>query len=198
MVQTPDHRGFDDAYDGVPPWDIGRPQAEVVRLADAGAFEAPVLDVGCGTGENSLVLAARGLEVLGIDASPRAIAKAKTKARERGVEAEFLVADAFALDALGRRFASILDCGLFHVFDDNERPVYVESLRSVLDPGGSLHLLCFSDRVPAGAGPRRVTQDEIRSSFSEGWEIVEIEATEFETNMADRTIHAWRASMRRL
>ena len=67
--------------------------------------------------------AAAGLEVLGIDASPRAIGKAMDKARERDLAfAGFLVADVFGVGGLGRRFASVLDCGLFHVLDDHERP----------------------------------------------------------------------------
>lgn len=198
MVQLPDRLGFDDAYDGVPPWDIGRPQAEVVRLADAGAFTVPVLDAGCGTGENSMELASRGLEVVGIDASPRAIAKANTKARDRELTAEFMVADAFDLDALGRRFASVLDCGLFHVFDDNERPVYAASLASVLEIGGTLHVLCFSDQEPGEFGPRRVTPDELRATFVDGWAVEEILPTAFETNLPSGTAQALRASIRRV
>jgi len=85
-MTTPPGLRFDDAYIGVPPWDIGRPQREVLELADAGTFRSPVLDAGCGTGENALALAARGLEVVGLDASPRAIGKAMDKARERHLE----------------------------------------------------------------------------------------------------------------
>ena len=128
-------------YVGVPPWDIGRAQPEVVRVAEAGGFKGAVLDVGCGTGENALELSARGSPVVGVDAAPRAIEKAQAKALERSLPAEFLVADAFLLDQLGRRFDSALDCGLFHVFEDPERPMYVASLASALQPGGVLHLL---------------------------------------------------------
>ena len=94
-MTTPAGPLFDDAYIGVPPWDIGHPQREVLALADAGSFRSPVLDAGCGTGENALALAARGLEVVGLDASPRAIGKAMDKARERRLDGvDFLVADA--------------------------------------------------------------------------------------------------------
>jgi len=201
-LRAPDYPSggrFDDAYIGVPPWDIGRPQREVVALAQAGSFRSPVIDVGCGTGENALALAERGLEVLGIDASPRAIGKAMDKARERDLPgAGFLVADAFGVGGLGRRFASALDCGLFHVLDDHERPVYAESLREALELDGVLHLLCFSDDEPAGWGPRRVTEDELVASFSVGWRVVEVVPAVFETNLEQGHARARRATLLRV
>ncbi|HEY5905249.1 MAG: class I SAM-dependent methyltransferase [Actinomycetota bacterium] len=195
MAARPSSRGFDDAYIGVPPWDIGRPQRAVLALAAAGEFRSPVLDVGCGTGENALALADGGLEVVGIDASPRAIGKAMDKARERGLaSADFLVTDVFGVGGLGRRFASALDCGLFHVLDDHERPVYAASLREALEPRGLLHLLCFSDGEPPGWGPRRVGEEELREAFSAGWETREIVEAAFETNLETGDVRAWRAT----
>ena len=197
MSDQPDHRGFDDSYLGVPPWDIGQAQPEVVRIADAGGFTGPVIDVGCGTGENALELSSRGFEVLGIDAAPRAIEQARAKAVDRGSSVEFSVADAFSLGSLGRRFVTALDCGLFHVFDDDERPAYVASLASALEPAGTLHLLCFSDRQPGPVGPRRVTQQELRDAFTDGWDIDEIVAATFSTNLPGGEAQAWRASITR-
>jgi SAM-dependent methyltransferase len=184
-------------YAGVPPWDIGRAQPEVVRLADDGGFAGPVIDVGCGTGENALELASRGLDVLGVDASPRAIGAARAKGSERGSSAEFLVADALGLGSLGLRFTSALDCGVFHVFEDDERPVYVASLATVLAPGGVLQLLCFSDLQPGSFGPRRVTQQEIRDSFADGWDVREIAPVTFVTNLPELQANAWRATIAR-
>ena len=199
MAAGPYERGFDESYLGVPPWDIGRPQPEVIALAEVGAFATPALDAGCGTGENALELASRGLTVLGIDASPRAIGKGIDKARERGLAGvEFLVADAFALEGLGRTFASALDCGLFHVFDDHERPVYAVSLAAVVEPGGVLHLLCFSDAQPGGWGPRRVTEEEIRATFVESWRVREDVPATFQTNLDPPEVRAWRATIDRV
>ncbi|MGH2595240.1 MAG: class I SAM-dependent methyltransferase [Actinomycetota bacterium] len=197
MPDAPDHRGFDEMYAGVPPWDIGRAQPEVVRIADAGGFAETVLDVGCGTGENALELSARGLQVVGVDAAPRAVEKARAKALERGLPTEFILADALSLGSLGRRFHSALDCGVFHVFEDHERPVYVASLASVVETGGLLHLLCFSDRQSGEMGPRRVTDQELRDSFAEGWRVVEIVATTFAANLPGGEAQAWRATIER-
>jgi len=91
-------RGFEGAcQNGVPPWDIGRPQPAIVRLAEEGLIAGDVIDVGCGTGENALYLASRGIEVVGVDAAPTAVSRAQEKARQRGSSATFLVADALAL-----------------------------------------------------------------------------------------------------
>ena len=76
---------FEKAYQGQAPWDIGEPQPEFVRLAESGAIEGTVLDVGCGTGENALYLAARGHDVWGIDFVPKAIELARDKAIQRGL-----------------------------------------------------------------------------------------------------------------
>src|SRR6201997_4594247 len=112
---------FNDNYrSGIPPWDIGRPQPRFVTLGQSGAVEGSVLDVGCGTGENALYFASLGHEVWGIDSAPLAIERAQNKAAQRSLSARFLVADALALQDLGRPFDNVIDSGLFHVFSDDE------------------------------------------------------------------------------
>ena len=188
--------GWDQVYrDARPPWDIDRPQAAFVRLADAGEIQPPVLDCGCGTGEQALMLAQRGFEVLGMDLAPSAIAAARRKASERGISLEFVVGNALALVDLGRQFATVIDSGVFHVFNDADRAQYVAGLTAVVQAGGVLHLLCFSERTPGTNGPRRVTQAEIHAAFADGWEVERVEATRFETigRIADDSPHAWLA-----
>jgi SAM-dependent methyltransferase len=165
-----------------PPWDIGRPQPAFVRLADRGLLSGRLLDSGCGTGENVLLAASHGAEATGVDISPRAIARAREKAAERGLEARFEVADALHLGQLGMTFDVLIDSGVFHIFDDADRERYVTSLAAVLPPGGHCYLMCFSDRQPGTVGPRRVRQDELRAAFRDGWEITSIEADTFEVN----------------
>jgi SAM-dependent methyltransferase len=177
-------RSWDDSYRGDrPPWDLGRPQPAIVRLDERGGFAGTVLDAGCGTGEHALYLAQRGHETLGVDVAPTAIAQAREKAADRGITASFLVADALALERLNRTFDSVLDVGLFHTFDDDDRAGYVQSLASVMSPGSVLQLLCFSDATPGSEGPRRVTEPELRSAFATGgWNIVSIVPERIEIN----------------
>ena len=185
-------------HDGPAPWDIGRPQQAIARLAYEGAFEGAVLDAGCGTGENALLIASRGLEVLGVDVAETALAMAREKAAARGIEIEFAAADAFHLERLGRAFQTVLDCGLFHTCDAEERPRYVASLASATAHGGTLYVLCFSDEGP-DTGPHPVSESELRAAFTAaaGWNIVTIARERIETRFHDNGAPAWLATVKR-
>ena len=189
---------FAEAYRQTPPWDIGRPQPVFARIAASGDVRGPLLDVGCGTGENGLAFAAAGFEVVGVDAVDAAVAAARAKAQARGLAAEFLVHDALALGELGRRFGTVVDSGLFHTFDDEERRRYVASLAAATAPGARVHVLCFSEREHAEGGPRRVTQAELRVALDPPpFRVLEIESAEMETNLGG-TRKAWLATAERV
>jgi SAM-dependent methyltransferase/DNA-binding MarR family transcriptional regulator len=189
---------FDEMYAGTPPWDIGRPQPELLELAHQGAFRGHVLDVGCGTGEHALLAAQLGLEATGIDSAPRAIEIARSKARERGLKARFEVWDALELDKLGSEFDTVVDSGLFHVFDDEQRVRFVRSLSPVMLPGSRYLLLCFSEDAPGTFGPRRIAQEEIRSSFTGGWKVESIDRAKMAVTFSPDGMPAWRATIARI
>ncbi len=189
---------LDATYAGTPPWDIGRPQPAFLSLAEAGALRGRVLDAGCGTGEHALMAAGTGLDATGIDLAPTAIRLARQKAAARNLTARFLVWDALELPALGTQFDTVLDCGLFHVFDDGDRARYVASLHAALTPGGRYYLLCFSDRTPGVWGPRRVSKGEIEASFSAGWQVDSIEPVTMEITIDPAEIQAWLAAITRI
>jgi SAM-dependent methyltransferase len=178
MSNIPSRETFESMYAGKAPWDIGKPQPAFVEVADR--VTGAVLDAGCGTGENALFFAGRGHSVLGIDFLERPLQEARRKAQERGVNAEFLRMDALTLTELDRRFDSVIDSGLFHVFSDEDRPRYVGGLTHVTNPGGRVFVLCFSDEEPGTQGPRRVSQGELRESFADGWAIEEIRGVRLE------------------
>jgi SAM-dependent methyltransferase len=197
-MTEPFHHDFEASYQGEPPWDIGAPQPEVVRLADEGAFRGAVLDAGCGTGENALLLASRGLSVTGLDGAPTAIARAREKATALGLELPFLVGDALDLSALRQRFDTVLDCGLFHVFDDEDRKRYARSLGDAVGSGGQVQLLCFSDEEPPGIGPRRVSEWDLKSAFRGIFVLTRIRPGRLETRIHPGGARAWVATLTRL
>lgn len=198
---------FDTAYadGGTPTWDLGRPQAAVLRLLDAGVFGPPgagaaVLDAGCGTGEHALLLVERGHRVVGVDLAAEAIVRAAAKAEARGLAADFLVHDALDLAALGRTFDVALDVGLFHTLGDEDRPRYAASLAAAVRPGGRAFVLCWSDRNPFGFGPRRITRRELRTAFraAAAWRVDDIVAEVLETRLPAGTVAAWLARLSRV
>ncbi len=190
---------WDASYrDGPAPWDIGRPQPAVVRLASEGRFAGAVLDAGCGTGENALHLASLGVSVLGVDVAETALAIAREKASCRGIKVDFAAADVLQLERLGRRFETVLDCGLFHTFDADERPEYVASLASVTKQDGTLYVLCFSDQGP-DTGPHPIRPEELRAAFNagSGWDVATLEADRIQTKYHDIGAPAWFATIKR-
>ena len=194
MTEADTAHDWDASYAGAsPPWDIGRPQPAFVGLADAGAFTGALLDAGCGTGEHTILAARLGARALGIDVSTRAIESARHKGAVCGVNARFRVLDALQVVTLGETFDTILDSGLFHVFDDAARTEYIAAVHDVLRPGGHLHLMCFSDRQPGDWGPRRVTEGELRAAFGSGWRIDSLTPHRFDINpgLGTPTAEAW-------
>jgi cyclopropane fatty-acyl-phospholipid synthase-like methyltransferase len=164
---------------GGAPWDIGRPQQAIARVIDAGDVQEPMLDSGCGSGEHAMMVARMGLQATGVDISQTAIEHARAKARARGLLVDFLVGDVLALPEVERLqppFRTVVDMGCFHTFANADRPVYAASLAAVTEPGGVLHLLCFSEQTPGTEGPRRVTQAELRQTFSRDWIVDRIDA----------------------
>jgi len=178
MAVVPTREMFENLYAGKAPWDIGKPQPVFVNAADD--VKGSVLDAGCGTGDIALYFAKRGHKVTGIDFLPVPIERAKKKSAERSVPATFLVLDALHLDSLPEQFDSVIDCGLFHGFSDEDRQRYVAGLAGVTKRGGRLFLLCFSDQEPGEQGPRRISERELRTAFAEGWEIESIEPVRIE------------------
>jgi SAM-dependent methyltransferase len=193
-------RPWDASYqDGPAPWDIGRPQPAVARLASEGGFAGEVLDAGCGTGENTLLIASLGLPVLGVDVAQTALAIAREKAADRAIAVEFAAADALALERLQRAFDTVLDSGLFHTFDADERARYVASVASVTKHDGTLYLLCFSDEG-SNTGPHPVSREAVRAAFhpETGWHVAAIEPSRLQTRFHDdHGAPAWLATIKR-
>jgi SAM-dependent methyltransferase len=155
---------FEDSYrTGEPPWVIDEPQPAVVGLERAGGITGPVLDLGCGTGEHTILLRRLGYDVIGADAAPAAVERARARAEAAGVAAEFRIADAMDPAGLGR-FATVLDSALFHVFGADDRARYARALTDVVVPGGQVVVLALSTRGP-GFGPQ-IDDDAVTTAFT--------------------------------
>ena len=192
---------WDDAYrrDAPPPWDIGRPQPVFAALAADGLFRGSVFDAGCGTGEHTLLAASLGLPAYGVDLSPTAIERARAKAASRGLSASFASGDLLTMPLPASAYDTVLDSGVFHSFDDEDRERYVAAVSSIARPDALLCLMCFSERQPGDWGPRRVTEAELRASFAVGWTVERIEPATFDINpLPDASsVDAWLAIFRR-
>lgn len=185
-----------------PPWVINEPQPEVAALVERQLVGGRVLDSGCGTGEHSLLAAAHGASVTGVDISRRAVETARAKAAERALALELKVLSMLEpVPFDDGAFDTVLDSGVFHSFEGAEQSAYVQNLTRVTRAGGLLHLICFSEHQPGEGewGPRRITQQEIRAAFAEGWSVEELEPAVFRINEFRDTTHvkAWRAMLRR-
>lgn len=188
----------DDLYASPPPWDINRPQPAFAGLADAGDLRGRVLDVGCGTGEHTLMAAGRGLSATGIDLAAKALQTARQKARERGLTARFRQHDARRLADLGESFDTVLDCGLFHNLARDDRDAFLSGLRAIVRPGGRYFLLGFSDRHPGASGPHRLARGEILAAFADGWRVDALDSATIEVTTDADGIPAWLLALTRI
>jgi SAM-dependent methyltransferase len=187
---------FDKLYRGEPtfegapppagiPWDIGQAQPRLMELEALGAIAGEVLDMGCGLGDNAIFLASCGYSVTGLDGSTAAIERARTRAAQAGVQLTFGIANATDLSGYEGRFDTVIDSGLYHCLDEDDRRSYAATLHRATRPGARLHLFCFSDGnvngviAPMGAVP----EDNIRDTLTaNGWRITFLGPTTYLAN----------------
>ncbi|WP_458190540.1 class I SAM-dependent methyltransferase [Haladaptatus sp. NG-WS-4] len=166
----------------VPPWDTGEPQPALVNAVGSDGLSGRVLDVGCGTGTHALWAAAEGYTAVGIDFSKEGVEQARKKAEKRGLDASFRVANALDLpDDIGT-FDTVLDSGLFHAFQTEERENYARELASIVSVGGRVFLVGFAEGAPEDGGPNPITPDDVSSAFVKEWNVLETQDVAFETH----------------
>lgn len=161
---------------GLPIWDRGVPDEDLVQLVEGDQAQplGRALDIGCGTGTETIYLATHGWEATGVDMVSRALGIARRKATAAGVSPRFIEADATRLQdfGVGSGYDLLVDFGCFHTLPSDQRDAYVESISLAAAPGATLFLVGFTrpPRVaPMHAG---VSTDEIRARFDSGrWEL---------------------------
>lgn len=183
------HAFFDSVYQEKAPWDIGQAQPAMIALLDDYPPQGPILDVGCGSGDLAIHLARLGHEVVGIDFVEAAIAEANAKRENLPPDVarlvRFDVADAKKPSLLGT-FGAVVDSGFLHLLDDDETDAFLIDLAQALVVGGRYYLHEFAVEFAAENVPRKVTEEELRSRFTEakGWRIKDIRIVTFHSRVA--------------
>jgi ubiquinone/menaquinone biosynthesis C-methylase UbiE len=171
---------------GFTPWD-GHPMSPTLRtlVEGNGALAAgSALDIGCGTGDNSVYLATHGWQVTGVDYVSKPLEAARAKAAAAGVTVDFRQADATRLESVGSGFALIVDNGCLHGMSADDRDAYVRGVGAVTAPGGRLLIVAF----PPGAsfGVPGIAPDEVGRRFVDGWTVI---SSGPETDVSDAAHH---------
>jgi cyclopropane fatty-acyl-phospholipid synthase-like methyltransferase len=159
---------------GFKPWDSGVAPPELVTFVENNT-PARSLDLGCGTGTNTIYLAQNGWDATGVDFVPRAIATAKRKAAAAGVSPRLMVGDVTRLTELGigEGYDLLLDLGCFHSIPDEGRDNYVKGASAIARSGATALLFGFIRREKSTRlGPRGLARNEVRDRFTKGWELV--------------------------
>ena len=188
---------WDERYrSGQTPWDTGITPPEVQRFwgeQPRPAAGALALDIGCGTGLNTLFLASQGLRAIGFDLSGQALqlalrrrnAKVRRELSDSGGDATFVQADVSRLpvDRLGAVYA--LDIGCLHSLPDENRPAYAAGVHRALTDGGFYHLYVFDRNSSDGPGTRGMREGEVAALFDNKLEIL-AEETGVSSTLASR------------
>lgn len=192
-------------------WDRGTPTPELVELVESGQPPGRAIDIGCGTGTESIYLAEHGWTVTGVDMVPKALAIARRKARQAGVSPTFVQADATRLpdfretaekhDGIGDGYQLVFDYGCFHTLPADRRDAYVESVTEIAAPGATFLLFGFQ---PPRLAPMRagLTEAEVRERFCRnGWELESAERKHVGIKVAgkpvDELFELWGYRLRR-
>jgi len=190
---------------GLNVWQRDTPPADLINMVEGRSPLPPgrALDLGCGTGTDTIYLATHGWDVTAVDATQKALSIARRNAAAAGVTARFIHGDVTRLGELGvgSGFTLLLDFGCFHTLPDDRRTAYVQGVTDAAAPGATFLLYGF--RRPPKVAPLHagVTVDEIRSRFiSSGWELVNAQRSSVATPAArgaDERFELWLYVLRR-
>ncbi len=172
---------WEDRYQqGTTRWDLGQPAPPFVSWLQAqpAPLAGRAIALGCGRGYEALLFAAHGLQVVGVDFAPSAIATAKALAKKQALSAQFLQRDIFdLLPEFTSSFDYVIEHTCFCAIDLAQRPAYVQLVRQLLRPGGEVLALFFTHNRPGGP-PFGSTVQEIQQLFTPDFQILELEPVE--------------------
>ena len=177
------HPSWNESYaSGQLPWDTGQPEPLLVEFVTSdGVTPGSTLEIGAGTGTNSIWMAERSFDVLGVDVAPLAVERAQAKMEGRALRCRFAAWDFLAAPPPGGPFQFVFDRGCFHVFDEpGAREQFATQVAAILEPGGLwLSLIGSTEGPPREIGPPRRSAREVTLAIEPALEIVELRSTEF-------------------
>lgn len=190
---------WDTMYrEGTPAWETGTPASELVRTLDEGVISpGTTLDVGCGTGADAVYLARRGFEVTGVDCSPLALERARSRAEMASAAVCFVLGDVFQFVEKVEPFDFIYDAGFYHFIRRVNLSRYLDLLWRTTRPGSFCLTLAGSTGETAEGGPPQVSQEEIRSELGRLFEFVHLRQFQFESPHRKEGFLGWSCLMRR-
>ena len=188
--------------DGTAPWETGQPCSEIQRRLAAGDLptSGAALDLGCGSGVQSLLLAAHGLRVVGVDLSTTAIEKARRRAADHpaGRRARFIAGDVTELRGIGEPFDVLVDRGCYHLARRENLDAFLNALARHSRPGSLLLLMAFSAAEQPEFPVPIVTEDELRNELGSLFEFTDLRTCRLDKpNGFEREPLFWSAMLRR-
>ncbi|MBN2316786.1 MAG: class I SAM-dependent methyltransferase [Sedimentisphaerales bacterium] len=180
-------------------WDVGRADYNLIEVVTQKPIPGcKALDIGCGTGDNSIWLARNGFEVTGTDTSEMALAKAAEKASNAHVPCDFRRVDFLKNAVEGAPFGFVFDRGCFHSFvsEKDRRRLAHNVAAHLLDAGLWLTLVGNADEPRRGPGPPQRTAGQIVSAVEPYFEILSLQSSTFESNRPNPP-RAWRCLMQK-
>jgi cyclopropane fatty-acyl-phospholipid synthase-like methyltransferase len=157
---------YDLIYRFVPADRIFGPASEIERYVDVaidgrvGAGSA--ITLGCGVGRETIHLARKGFDVVGLDFSPTAIRRARRAAKAAGIDARFVVDDLTDLQHVSGPYDLVMDFGALNDLSRRARDLYMQNVLPLTKPGGHYVMFSFHRMLPV---------DEVTRRFSEQFSI---------------------------
>jgi SAM-dependent methyltransferase len=163
---------------GITPWEREQVPSQLQRLAAEWTQPGAALDVGCGTGRDAVYLARHGWAVTAIDSVPQALNAARARAKDAGVEVNWVQGDVTELLAagVGEGCDLIVDRGCFHGLSDQGRRRCAREITNVAAPGAQLSMFAFVPGRRGGIAPRGISTEQLLDCFAEQWDLVSSEA----------------------
>ncbi len=155
-----------------PDWDSGLTPTEVATFVESNRSRGRALDLGCGTGTQSIYLAQHGFDVTAIDFSPKAIDLARDKAQQAEAKIDFRIGDVTRLDDLREPFDLILDIGCFHGLDADGKTRYAQHVARLSRTNSTLLIYAFEE--PAFFGKYHLSVEEAKHYFVPTFDLINI------------------------